>query len=122
MAGREPEDAHNVSRDMSDPESTQSQRPAVQIQSPAKGSPGSFVEAQKPQDASAKSLDDMESAHANHSNTSMTTTKKRSTIQRIKDFHTQRRSERFYRFLNHDLPMGIKVIGGEFLCTALAFY
>merc|ERR1719424_2750085 len=31
---------------------------------------------------------------------------------KIKEFHTKRRSERFYRFLNHDLPLGLKVVGG----------
>lgn len=102
VEGREPENAHNTSN-MSDPESTQ--KPMAM--SGQKSGNSSFIEMQKP-DGSAKSIDDMESAHG-PSNTSV---KKRSTIQKIKDFHTKRRSERFYRFLNHDLPMGIKVVGG----------
>jgi hypothetical protein len=108
VEGREPEDAHNVST-VSDPES---QKPLPIEMSAQKSGQSPFVEAQKPADASSKSIEeDMESAHK-ASDTSMTTGKKRSTIQRIKDFHTRRRTERFYRFLNHDLPMGIKVVGG----------
>jgi len=103
VEGREPE---NSPTKMSDPESTQ--KPLAM--SAQKSVNSSFVQSEKP-DATAKSIDDIESAHG-PSNTSMTTGKKRSTIQRIKDFHTKRRSERFYRFLNHDLPMGIKVVGG----------
>jgi len=56
---------------------------------------------------------DLEESHNETSRQSVgATMKKKTTIQKIKEFHTKRRSERFYRFLNHDLPTGIKAVGG----------
>ena len=62
---------------------------------------------------------DIEEAHNEESRPSVGTQKKRSTIQKIKESFAKKRSERFYQFLNRDLPWGIKVVGGEFLCCVL---